>query len=57
MHHNTHLGWYSEALPLLIEALVLLFNTGLDPGSDIIAQLGQGLILRRGQAAVILWRL
>lgn len=44
-------------LPLLIEVLALLFNTGLDPGCDIIAQLGQGLILRCGQTAVILWHL
>lgn len=44
-------------VPLLIEALSLLFNASLNPGGDVVTQLAHGLILRRGQAAVILRRL
>lgn len=44
-------------IPLLIEALPLLFYTGFESGGDVIAQFVEGLVLRRGQTAVILWRL
>lgn len=45
-------------LPLLIEALaLLLLDPGLDPGCHVVTQLGQRLVLRRGQAAVVLRRL
>lgn len=44
-------------VPQLTEILALLFDSALDPGCDIIAQLGEGVILRRGQAAFILRRL
>lgn len=43
-------------VPLLVEALALLLDAGLDPGRHIVAELGQGLVLRSGQAAVVLWR-
>lgn len=48
--------WRGEVVPLLIEALALLLNAGLDPGRDIVTELGQGLVLRGSQAAVVLWR-
>lgn len=44
-----------DFVPLLIEALALLFNASLDPGCDVVTQLGQGLILRRGKTTFVLW--
>lgn len=44
-------------VPLLTEILALLFDSGLNPGRDVIAQLGEGVVPRRGQPAVILRRL
>jgi len=35
----------------------LLFDARLDPGGDVVAQLVQGPVLRRGQAAAVLRRL
>lgn len=43
-------------VPLLVEALALLLDAGLDPGRHIVTELGQGLVLRGGQAAVVLRR-
>lgn len=45
-----------KVVPLLVEALALLLNAGLNPGRDIVTELGQSLVLRSGQAAVVLWR-
>lgn len=40
-------------VPLLTDVLALLFVSGLHPGCDIVAQLGEGVVPRRGQAASI----
>lgn len=48
--------WLATLVPLLVEALALLLDAGLNPGHDIITELGQGLVPRSGEAAVVLWR-
>lgn len=44
-----------HSVPLLVEALALLLDASLNPGCDIVTELSQGLVLRSGQAAVVLW--
>lgn len=42
---------------MLTEILALLFDSVFNPSRDIIAQLGEGVVSRRGQATIILWGL
>ena len=41
---------------MVVEALPLLLDAGLDPGSDVVTQLSHGVVLGCGLAAVVLGR-
>ena len=40
----------------MVEALPLLLDAGLDPGGDVVTELGHGVALGRGLPAVVLGR-